>query len=342
MSDRAGWEHKYCLSWQKAAITTDASATTGVYTSGDTGIFTAPAGGKCGIILDNKPTIDPGVEHINTPKANGISQEYNLAGRDYVVGKKMPTVQLVMGMNKFNSAVFSFLLFQQGITEAVGSPFLVTGIPPVAGKSDEIYWANFGMATGAGTSGDGYSMTGAICNSLAIAGEEGGRMVLTADLMGHTFVTTYDHTATDFTVTDVADELFFNYAFTFAGTSASVKAFDVTIINNSTANFYTNQIPQSYSMGIYNVTGNIRMSMADATIGDNVQIENFINGTDVLIVGTYTANNIISINAKYNGPPDLDPAEETILALPFNGVFDGTNNAAKIEASSGVDRVLTA
>ena len=39
-------------------------------------------------------------------------------------------------------------------------------------------------------------------------------MVLTADLLGHGYSDAYDHDAalaTDFTVTDVADELFFNY-----------------------------------------------------------------------------------------------------------------------------------
>ena len=199
------------------------------------------------------------------------------------------------------------------------------------------------MATGAGTAADGYSMTGAICNSLAIAGEEGGRMVLTTDLMGHSYVTNYDHdaaTATDFTVTDIADELFFNYTFTMDDNAVSLKAFDVTIANNAVANFYANQLPLSYTLGLFNVTGNIRMSMADATVGDNAQINNFIAGTDVKLIGTYTSNNIITVNMKYNGPPDLDPAEETILALPYNGVYDGTLNAIKIDASDSINRSI--
>ena len=117
MGARAGWEHRYVLSYQATSIVTSVSAANSVYTNASLSLFSLT--GKCGIILDNKPTIDPGVEHINTPKANGISQEYNADGRDYVVGKKMPTVQLVMGLNKYNLAVLGGYFVRKGQLKAV-------------------------------------------------------------------------------------------------------------------------------------------------------------------------------------------------------------------------------
>ena len=339
--DRAGWESRYGFSYQTVGIASGVSATSGLYIATANSLFTL-AGGDCGLVLDNKPSIDPGVEHINTPKASGLSQENAVVGRDFIVGKKMPTVQLVQGYNKYVSAIYFWLLLQKGVSEGGAAGYIKTAIPYASGNSGCEVYANISQIMDAGTSGTSYSMTGAICNSIQITGEEGGRMVITSDWMGHSYIDTYDHSASDLAVVDVNDELFFNYGFTLDGTTISLKSFDVTVINNAVANFYTEQLPQSYSLGMVGVSGNIKMSMADATIGDNAQIDNFIAGTDILLVGTYTSNNILSTNMKYNGPPNLDPAEETLLELAYTGVYDGTNNAIEITATDAILRNIPA
>lgn len=334
MTVRVGWEDKYCIFYQNSGIDNNDDDATGVFVGAD-GLLAATNG----ILLDEHPMINPGVEHINTDKATGLAEMRSGAGYEFIVGRKIPAVSIgAMGLTEYKLAIFAWLLFQKGSTENGTTPFAKNYVVPVAGNAECEVWCSFGRSVGAGTDGKSYALHGGIATQLGISGAEGERMVLSAEIVGRNFVDTYDHTASNFTPEGVADHMFFNYTWTLGGTALTgLQSFDCTIANNAATRLYGSQVPGSFALGKFGTTGTFKLAMSNATVGDNTQLDNFIAGTIKQLIGTYTDKIVIRVNCHYTGA-EIDPAEELMMSLPYEAVNDGSNDSILLTVTDSIDR----
>jgi len=88
--------------------------------------------------------------------------------------------------------------------------------------------------------------------------------------------------------------------------------------------------------------GTFTLPWGQATEGANEQLDNFIAGTDALLIlewGTSGSEGHVKIeaNCRYTGAP-LGGDDEIVTECPFNLVYDGTNNAIRITVSDAIDR----
>lgn len=349
MPTRTMWEDLYFVALGVAAADdpsdtyANGTATAGLY-AGTRGIASEVTNG---ILLNDRPMHNPGIEFLTTEKTTGLAQPQTGAsgvGVERQIVKKMPTISLgSMGLTPEKLYFFGWGLFQQGVTEGITPNFTKTMIPYVTGSPDCEVWLSFGRSYGDPTDGTAYSMSGAICTQIGISGAIGEQMILSAELVGSTFLTTYNHTASNSTVETTNDFLFTDFVWTFAGTSANVQSFDVQINNNATQTFYNSLVVKSHILQKMTVSGNISLAMSTTTLGDSIQLDNYIAGTDVLLVGTAGSGTkaiVITCNALYTGG-EVDPAEtELLMNLPFEGVYDGTNHAIQLAVSDGISRSI--
>jgi hypothetical protein len=339
---RVAWEDKYCIACNSTLISTNDS-TTSIF-AGTKGIGLTTNG----LLLDEHPSINPGIEITTTPKTTGLAELSTGAsaiGKELTLVRKRPAFSTgAMGLTQNKMTVFGWSLFQKGVTEGAASTYTKTMIPYVAGQPDCEMWLEIGRSIGdpASATGYGHVLTGCICTSMAISGSQGERFTMNCELMGRTFRDNYIHTASNFTPETAADHVFLNYSWTLGGTAANLQSVNFTITNNATALGYNSLVPTAYSLGRIGVSGEFSLAMSTATIGDNAQIDNWVSGTDLILVGTYTATTIFSINMHYTGA-SVDPAEtELLLSLPFEGIYDGTNHAIQITNTDSINYSIPA
>lgn len=336
---KTGWESIFYLSYQTGNIDDDDGATSGIFAGSDSGIL--GVSGDHGLLLDQDAQIMPGQDIINTPKKTGLAEDQAGTGKEYIQGRRTPTVQLIMGLDEYNFATFGWLTVHQGISQGVTPGFTKTLVPPVAGQSAPEVYASIGHRIGDATVANGYALHGCICTGLQVAGNEGERMILTADMVGRSYVDNYNHSASDNTLPAVAEHMFWNYTWTLSGSAVSLLSFSLNINPNVAVKHYNSLIPDSYILGKFKTTGEIKIPMTDDAVGDNVQIDNFINGTVVPLIGTYTSKVTFTLSCRYNGDPDLDPADELMLTLPFDCVRNATTPSFDIDITDSVDRGIT-
>lgn len=344
MTVRGGWENQFVFMIHTTSISENDAATNGLFVVGNDDQTTFKTGNN-GMLVDENASILSGVEHTKVEKSTGIAQPRTGTGFEYSTPKKTPTFSVgSMAMNKYHMALFCWLLFQKGATEAAVT-FEKACIPPSAeGGADPEVWCGISRIIGDGTAAIGHSLVGGIIHTLGVSMSQGERVNLSIDGYGRTFKKNYNHTASAVGSTGLADLMFWDFAWTLAGTSLTgLESIDVSINNNCGIKHYQSQVPSSYVLGRFDTTGTFRLAMSNATVGENAQLDNFIEGTDVLLVGTAATPGItISINARYNGDPNLDPAEEMMYDLSFEGAYDGTNQSIEIEVDDGIERGVPA
>lgn len=344
MTVRGGWENQFVLMIHTTSISENDSATSGLFVVGNDYQKTFKTGNN-GMLVDENANILPGVEHLKIEKSTGIAQPRTGTGFEYATPKKTPTFSIgAMSMNKYHMALFCWLLFQKGVIEAAVT-FEKTCIPPSAeGGADPEVWCALSRVIGDGTAAIGHSIVGGIIHTLGISMSQGERVNVSLDGYGRTFQSTYNHTATIVGSTGLADIMFWDFSWTLAATPLTgLESIDISINNNIGVKHYQSQVPSSYVLGRFDTTGTFRLAMSNATVGENTQLDNFIAGTDVVLVGTASTPGItISINARYNGDPNLDPAEEMMYDLSFEGAYDGTNQSIEIEVADGQERGVPA
>lgn len=346
---RVPWEDQYALSYQTTAIGTNDAATSGVFAATNDGIAGIGPAGKCGLLIDEHPSINAGVEVNTVEKATGLAEPKTGAsaiGVELNLSKKAPTFSIgSMGLTPEKAEIFLWSLFQKGASESGTGPFAKNYIPYVQGQSEPEVYLEISRSIGdpASATGYGHCLFGAIVTSFGISGSQGERFSCSAELMGRTFRDDYVHTASVFDVEATVDHAFLDYSWTIAGSAASLQSIDLTIVNNAVAAFYNSLVPTAYTLHRLAATGTLALAMSTTTIGDSIQIDNWIAGTDVLIVGTGPTSAIVwTINARYTGA-EVDPAEvELLLNLPYEGIYDGTNHAIEVDVSSAIERSIPA
>jgi hypothetical protein len=336
---RTGWEDKYCMSFQTTSI-----STAGTFLTTDKGIGGVSPTAKCGLMLIEHPSLMAGLSRDKEDKATGLAQvRYDAANvYEFTDGKKSPTVGLNMGLNAYRLKILGWLLCQKGTVESTNQ---ATCTVPVAGSADCEVWASVGRSFGnpAAALDVGHVIHGCICKQLQITGSAGERVKLSAEMIGRALVSNFDHTSSNFDIETIGELMFFNFTYKFATVDISnyVESVDITITNNAAVRHYGSQTPSHYVLGKFGVSGTMKIAMSAATgTGDNSQLDNYIAGTDILFEATAgttgTAGYVdILVNMLYSGDPTYDPAEELLIDLPFEGVYDGTNSAFAFTANNG-------
>lgn len=340
---RTGWEDFFYLSYQVAA----SIPSTGTWGVADNGIAAkGPSAGKCGLLLNNHPSFDIGKAIDFQEKTTGMAQNRQDAGLlyEYTPGKAAPKVQLEMGMTDQRLAILCWLLFQKGASEHATNGDK-TFVVPTSGKSGCSVYAAIGRSLGLKTTAYGQAMYGAIVNQLQISAVPGERVKLTADFIGKIFATNIDHTNSDAGIETDGEELFSGLTWTVQGASVTsyLESFDLTINNNAAMRFAAQLSPSMFILQRFAINGTIKLAMsADTGTGDNSQIDRFVAGTPTALRGlkgaSASANYFsITVNALYTGS-SVDPAEELLLNLPYDGVYDGSTSAVSIIVNDGIDR----
>lgn len=334
MTMRSGWEDGYF-----ACIQTTGISTAGTFLATAHG-FAGSTAGQCGLLLNSHPNLEIG--HVNefTEKTTGRSENSHDTGNayEYHTGRGNPSVSLEMGLTPSRLIVFGWLCFQKGVSQDTGSTEDVTLVTPAKGGSECEVWASIGRAMGAGSAADGHAIHGAICSNLTIAGEAGGRVNLTAEMMGKTHVRNFDFTSADATFDSGGEALFTDFTYTLDATDVSnfMESFSISANNNASARFYGEVTPSSFVLQRFATSGNFKVAMsAGATEGDNVQLDNFANGTITPLTiskgSSGTAGYInIALNMIYTGG-SVDPAEELMLDMPFDCVTNNDQSTRSIQ-----------
>ena len=342
---RVGWEDEYALAYRTSAIAASDSETAGLFETGDFGI---PGADKCGFLIDEHPNINAGIEVVTTDKTTGLSQKQTGAsavGIELMIARKLPVLSVgSMGVTMAKLDIMLWSLFQKGATETAVT-FEKNFIPYVQGQAAPEMWLDISRNIGdpASATGYGHLLAGAIVTQVGISGAQGERYTMSIELQGRTFRSDYVHTATVFTVESAADYAFLDFVWTLAGSSAKFQSVELTIANNAVPYYYNELVPTGFSLGMLNTTGTCSLAMSTATIGDNTQIDNWVSGADLAIIGAAnTTDVVIKINAHYTGA-EVDPAEtELLLNLPYEGAYDGTNHSIEIDVESTIERTIPA
>lgn len=344
MTVRGGWENQFVFQIDTTSMSANDDAATGLYVVGNDEAVTFKSGNN-GFLVDDDASIMSGAEHPKIDKTTGLSQPRTGTGFEYATPKKLPTFSVgACAMNSYHMALFVWSLLQKGCSEAGGTPWMKTCIPYVSeGGADPEMWLSMSRVIGDGSAAIGHSLTGGIIHTLGITMTQGERVTISLDGYGRTFVTNYDHSSTIVGSTGLADVMFWDFSWTLAGTPLTVlESFEVSVNNNAAPKHYQSQTPSSYVLGKLDVTGSIKLGMSNATVGENTQIDNFISGTDVVIVGTASTPGpiVISTNARYNGDPNIDPAEEMMIDASFEGAYDGTYHSIDFQITDTLQRTI--
>jgi hypothetical protein len=324
-----------------ASVWNSATADADCFIAGNIGVDTS----LYGIQLLNHPTFDPGSMVINQRKAIGTSYRSAAVGMEYQMGSRVPTVSFECDATPKILALFFYLLFQGGSTEASGTPFVKTFIPYAEGAEDVVAAAALIRQMSGGTA-NSHLIGGAIIKSLTLSAEEGQPLKVTAEFTGYNAVTDYDFDAAanilDFD--NSAPLLFQNASVKLATTAVNIPGFNVTITNNAAAKFYNTCQVTKYVLMDFTGEGSFKVPFAAATVGANAQVDNFAAGTDCLLQifwgnETPSADGDVKFefNARYTGAT-VTGEDEVLTELPFECAHDGTNNAIRCYVADLVDR----
>lgn len=301
------------------------------------------------LVPTNKPDLAIGVQIADTPKATGLSERRTGSGYEYVNTIRQPICSgLTVEMNRKNLGLFLWLMFQKGCNEAGSTPYKKTAIPYTDSECET--WCSIARLLDSGAAS--HQIDGAIIKSLTISGSGSSVITLSADFIGCDHSTAKTLAPYSTAISAEVPVRMQDITFSFGGESTYVDSFDLTITNNAESKFYGQGIsgykPTRHVLGKLDVSGSIKLPWSN--IGShikNVDIDNFVAGTDVLLlcsIGTPSSNEIlIKVNMRYSGDPTLDSgSQEIITNLPFVGAYDGTNHSIEITCEDAVNRGIPA
>ena len=327
-ADTAGWN----------SATADADA----FASGAIGV----ASNKYGIPLLNKPVFDPGQNIVNQRKAIGVSYRRGDAGFEYNQGSRVPTTSWEFDVSYKNIVPFLWMLFQGGTTEGAATTYLKTFVPYTESAAG-IYVAAALLAKNSNTAASSHMIGGAVVRSITLSSEEGMPLKATVEMIGYNMVSDFDLDADANLIEydNTAPLLWQDATVSLGGTTVNIPGFSLTISNNLVTKNYDSWHTEKYVLMDCTAEGSFRLPYSAATVGGNAQLDNFINGTDQLLKitwGSGSHNTLgdfeIEVNARYTGAQFVAD-DEIVLELPFDGVYDGTNNL-RLYAVDSINRFV--
>jgi len=341
---RVAWQERYATVLS-SLLTSDAS----FFPTTDIGIEgTGSGAAKFVMPLTEHPHLNPGASTLETEMATGQAERHQLEYTN--VAAEPASVTLTMPANQYTLSYFLGLLFQGGVTEGSSDPVILTCDPYTTPDVDKYCCIVRQLTDDAAflvNDDKSHILNGCICTSLTISGEEGGLVMLTAEMMGAEW--TNDTITSIPTMTwdgmSMADTGAF---YKFQDISMKINPnqqgeqdfdtpnFSITISNNAVGNYYNNDTIQKYVLGRLTGEGTFRIPWgAHATVGGNVPLSDFTSGNRALLTlykddaaPDADGEFMIQLNIQYT---DVGFGGEVEVGsdITFSMVTDSTNTAIK-------------
>lgn len=330
------WEIKYGLGFETSY---------GVGVDAGTSI---PTGGPKGIALTNiVAPFDPGVNVIDVRKATG--SPYRRADvYEFQQGTESPTCTLEFQVDPTSIVPILASLFQTaGDFEGGSTTFtkiftIYTSAPDFAAKAGTPLTAPFllSIIKNMNTADESWRLVSSVCRSLTLSSEEGGPLVASAEFIGKDLEVNYNAAGT-YTLPTLAPLLYQNCAAgtvnttdvddaspAIAITAVPIKTFSITMSNNATVRFDSNQNANQIILGDFTVEGSMTLPWGREDSNENLDIGNFITGTcqrwgfgwgttNLSVTNSLT----IATNTRLTGI-DSGGDDEHTLTLNFIGVYE--------------------
>lgn len=351
---RSNYQTRYAVELQSAFGTAVSTLSTGIQDSS-----LAVDVDKSGILLNDNPPIDPGVETIDQRKSVGSASRRGGIGAEYQMGHRNPTAS--WGFDVSTRVLFPFLevFFQSGrVTSAAEAKWYA----PHSYTAGVVDTTNNGKALtivqdlGGSNSQKVQDM---IAASLEITGDETTPIQASVELMGGEHDTSYDASSDDFNYAAVAPLLFMNaQAFLGDGSTAleaaDVPGLSVTLNNGAVAKHYNSEYITRFQLADFTGSGTLNMPWNSGTSSydDDVMLERFVSGSVTRLVfgwGASAAADLddldtdndmtIALLIRYTGAT-IGGEDELMTELPFDLVEYPTitteDNISSFTVASGV------
>jgi len=259
----------------------------------DTTSISNGAAASKGIALTNHPTFDPGQNHINQRKAVGTSYRRAGTGYEFQVATQSPTTTWEFDVCADNISFILWSLFQNGASEAAGSPYVKYFIPyepRQTDASDSVYtdcevWLSLVRKLAASGDAGSHRIIGAIARSITFSATEGENLKASVEFIGYSHSTVRNIASDTLTMDAVAPLLWQNATVELGGNTTNIPGFSLTISNNAVVKFNNAGNPQKFILGEFTAEGTISIPWATTTEGGNTAMDDFVAGnTDRLAV----------------------------------------------------------
>jgi len=242
-----------------------------------------------------------------------------------------------------------WLLLQKGGSEAVGTPFLFTGVPYVSGEAGVEVWASLLDLLSTSTAGENQAIHGAIVRSFTLSGDMTAQsMKLTFELVGASHVTTFDASSSLVVDPNIAPLLFKDMSFEIDTNAVSLSAISITCTNNAFSPTYAQATPFKHVLNGLECTieATIPRDSNFATVDDNAFIDDYKAVTDRTIEVFWGSSPAVldqSAAIKINGIVSAFPGRvaegELGHTLTFMNADDATNDI-DFTVADAVDRTI--
>lgn len=333
----APWQERYLIGLQSTSISTAVT-----FDGSAVGIDT----GKTLWKVTNNPFINPGQQIIDQRKATGQSTRLTGTGGEFQLGVQRPVVTVEFDVNANILALLLRSLFQNGLTEAVGSPYVKTCIPYTTPNA--VSWLSMAYVLSTSTATENAIAHGGICRSLTISGDEQSQSIKgSAELMFASYAATYDASSATITDPTIASLLYKNMTATLGAQALNCPSFSLTISNNAELRYYHATSGVKFILGDLTVEGEIVVprDSGNAANDDNAMIDDLIALTDN-VLAIYWGNSPASANGNVSLivnalNTDLDKVQETEIGtrVPFMSV-DDTSNDISFTLADSIDRAF--
>ena len=241
MAVRVAWQEKYGMGLNNTSISQANTFADDVDGEPIRGIS---AHSQFGLPLTEHAELVPGKEFTTPRKTTGNPEVRVGAGYERTATIVRPTCSLVYGeAEAYGAAAFLWLLFQSGASEA--ATVQTFNKPTTAEGAEAEVFAHIIRAMSTDTT-DWQMITGAVCNSLTFAGEEGGTLSMTGEFMGADYTNVMNPDAgadANLILPGKAPLLFQDATITVAATTTPITSFTLTIENGATPRYYNSSTP---------------------------------------------------------------------------------------------------
>lgn len=337
MSLIAPWQQRYLIGAQTSSIST-AVTFDGSAVSIDTG--------KSLWKVTNMPFINPSQQIIDQRKATGQATRLTGTGGEFQLGIQRPVVTIEFDVNANILTLLLWSLFQGGVSEAAGTPFVKTAVPYTSPSAS--VWLSLAYVLSTSTAGENAIASGGICRSITISGDEQGQSIKgSAEIAFASYAATYDASSATITDPAIAPLLYKNMDFTFAGDAINIPSFSITISNNATGPSYHATTIQKWVLGDLTIEGEIVVpkNSGNSNHDNNAMITDLVNLTDNILTlywGNTPASASGNVSLILNGlTTDVDKVEEMEVGtrVPFMNVDDTSNDISWTWADT-IDRSI--
>ena len=328
----AKFQSRYLLAGQTTTIGTEVT-----FDASADGIKT----GDTLLLAKNDIHINPNLNLIDNLKATGQALQKT---NELVLGNNKPDTTIQVDFNAYNASLILRSLLQNGVTEAVGSPFVKTATQYT--DPGATFWLSLVEVNKTSDNAQNNAGHGGIVTQLTLRSDEESQ-VLDAEA-GINFASYDDgYDASSATIDDpqTAELAFKDMTALLGGDGINIPSFEIVIANKAQTRFFHDTSAVKHVLGNLEITGNIVIprDAGHANWDKNQMVTNLLAKTDAALTLYWGATpaaseadlsiivNMLNINVEKITEVELG------WSVPFKCVDDETNNLS-ITWSDAIDR----